>query len=84
VKRLEAAATARRMETDPATERISIYLVKFSLKRILMIYRTITMECGKLSKSAEMIWAIENDVAIGILIMMQGYNSEDIAPESTK
>jgi malonate-semialdehyde dehydrogenase (acetylating)/methylmalonate-semialdehyde dehydrogenase len=69
----------------PATERIQ-YL--FKLKYLLddgidEISRTITMECGKTfdEARAEMRRAIENvEVAIGIPIMMQGYNNEDIAP----
>jgi malonate-semialdehyde dehydrogenase (acetylating)/methylmalonate-semialdehyde dehydrogenase len=68
----------------PATERIQ-YL--FKLKNLLEesideISRTITMECGKTFEEAraEMRRAIENvEIAIGIPIMMQGYNNEDIA-----
>jgi malonate-semialdehyde dehydrogenase (acetylating)/methylmalonate-semialdehyde dehydrogenase len=68
----------------PVTERVQ-YL--FKLKALLDeqfddISRTITMEAGKtLAESrGEMRRAIENvEVACGAPIMMQGYNSEDIA-----
>ena len=68
----------------PVTERIQ-YL--FKLKALLEdqfedIARTITMECGKtLAESrGEMRRAIENvEVACGTPILIQGYNSEDIA-----
>ena len=68
----------------PVTERIQ-YL--FKLKGLLEdqfedIARTITMECGKtLAESrGEMRRAIENvEVACGTPILIQGYNSEDIA-----
>jgi malonate-semialdehyde dehydrogenase (acetylating)/methylmalonate-semialdehyde dehydrogenase len=68
----------------PVTERIQ-YL--FKLKGLLEdqfedIARTITMECGKtLGESrGEMRRAIENvEVACGTPILIQGYNSEDIA-----
>jgi len=69
----------------PATERIQ-YL--FKLKTLLEenltdLAKTITIECGKTFDEAkgEMRRAIENvEVACGIPLMMQGYNSEDIAP----
>lgn len=68
----------------PATERVQ-YL--FKLKALLEdhfedIAQTITLECGKTIAEAkgEMRRAIENvEVACGIPILMQGYNSEDIA-----
>lgn len=68
----------------PPTQRVQ-YL--FNLKNLLEenfsdLARTITMECGKTLDEAkgEMRRAIENvEVACGIPIMMQGYNSEDIA-----
>ncbi|MBW4440956.1 MAG: CoA-acylating methylmalonate-semialdehyde dehydrogenase [Plectolyngbya sp. WJT66-NPBG17] len=68
----------------PATERIQ-YL--FKLKALLEehnedIAQTITLECGKTiaESKGEMRRAIENvEVACGIPILMQGYNSEDIA-----
>jgi malonate-semialdehyde dehydrogenase (acetylating)/methylmalonate-semialdehyde dehydrogenase len=60
----------------------------FRLKELLeteleALSRMITMECGKtLEESrAEMRRAIENvEIACGIPLLMQGYNSEDIAP----
>ncbi|NDJ15802.1 CoA-acylating methylmalonate-semialdehyde dehydrogenase [Myxacorys almedinensis] len=68
----------------PATERVQ-YL--FKLKALLEdqfedLAQTITLECGKtLAESkGELRRAIENvEVACGIPMMMQGYNSEDIA-----
>ena len=68
----------------PPTERIQ-YL--FKLKTLLEDHRedlakTITTECGKTLKESqgELQRAIENvEVACGIPILMQGYNSEDIA-----
>jgi len=68
----------------PVTERIQVL---FKLKTQLEeqfedISRTITMECGKtLAESrGEMRRAVENvEVACGAPIMIQGYNSEDIA-----
>lgn len=68
----------------PAGDRVQ-YL--FKLKTLLEehledLARTITMECGKtLAESkGEMQRAIENvEVACGIPVLMQGYNSEDIA-----
>ncbi|MBW4418351.1 MAG: CoA-acylating methylmalonate-semialdehyde dehydrogenase [Myxacorys californica WJT36-NPBG1] len=68
----------------PATERVQ-YL--FKLKALLedqfeSLAHTITLECGKtLAESkGELRRAIENvEVACGIPMMMQGYNSEDIA-----
>ncbi|MBD2021874.1 CoA-acylating methylmalonate-semialdehyde dehydrogenase [Leptolyngbya sp. FACHB-36] len=81
----EAAATAfKTWRRTPATDRIQ-YL--FKLKALLDehfedLAQTITQECGKtLAESkGEMRRAIENvEVACGIPILMQGYNSEDIA-----
>jgi malonate-semialdehyde dehydrogenase (acetylating)/methylmalonate-semialdehyde dehydrogenase len=69
----------------PAVERVQ-YL--FRLKQLMEtafqdVSRSITLECGKtLDESrAEMRRAIENvEIACGIPQLMQGYNSEDIAP----
>jgi malonate-semialdehyde dehydrogenase (acetylating)/methylmalonate-semialdehyde dehydrogenase len=69
----------------PAVERVQ-YL--FRLKQFMEtafedLSRSITVECGKtLDESrAEMRRAIENvEIACGIPQLMQGYNSEDIAP----
>ncbi|MCX6069474.1 MAG: CoA-acylating methylmalonate-semialdehyde dehydrogenase [Chloroflexi bacterium] len=69
----------------PAVERVQ-YL--FRLKQFMEtafedVSRSITVECGKtLDESrAEMRRAIENvEIACGIPQLMQGYNSEDIAP----
>jgi malonate-semialdehyde dehydrogenase (acetylating)/methylmalonate-semialdehyde dehydrogenase len=68
----------------PPTERVQ-YL--FKLKHLLEanveeLARTITIECGKTLEESrgEMRRIIENvEVACGIPILMQGYNSEDIA-----
>lgn len=68
----------------PVTERVQFL---FKLKDLLEghfeeMSRTITMECGKtLAESrGEMRRAIENvEVACGTPILIQGYNSEDIA-----
>ncbi len=82
---VQAAATAFiTWRRTPATERVQ-YL--FKLKALLEdqfedIAQTITLECGKtLAESkGEMRRAIENvEIACGIPILMQGYNSEDIA-----
>jgi malonate-semialdehyde dehydrogenase (acetylating)/methylmalonate-semialdehyde dehydrogenase len=81
----QAAQTAfQAWRRVPANERIR-YL--FKLRELLeqdydAIARTITQECGKtLAESkGELRRAIENvEVACGIPILMQGYNSEDIA-----
>ncbi len=77
----QAFATWRRV---PAGDRIQ-YL--FKLKTLLEenlddLATTITMECGKtLAESkGEMRRAVENvEVACGIPLLMQGYNSEDVA-----
>ena len=82
-----AQAAAKAFKTwrrVPATDRVQ-YL--FKLKVLLdenfeEISQTITQECGKTLAEArgEMRRAIENvEVACGIPILMQGYNSEDIA-----
>jgi malonate-semialdehyde dehydrogenase (acetylating)/methylmalonate-semialdehyde dehydrogenase len=79
-----AAAAFHAWRRTPPTERVQ-YL--FKLKRLLEenlaeIARTITMECGKTlaEAKAEMLRAIENvEVACGIPMLLQGYNSEDIA-----
>src|SRR5262245_34133219 len=68
----------------PVTDRVQFL---FKLKGLLEqhfddISRTITLECGKtLAESrGEMRRAVENvDVACGTPILIQGYNSEDIA-----
>lgn len=82
---VEAAARAfpewRRM---PAGDRIQVL---FKLKALLEAHldalaRTITEECGKTKAEAvgELRRGIENvEVACGIPLLMQGYNSEDIA-----
>jgi len=80
-----AAATAflewRRV---PATERVQyLFKLKFLLEENLEdLAQTITQECGKtLAESkGELQRAIENvEISCGIPILMQGYNSEDIA-----
>lgn len=76
-----AFATWRR---TPASDRIQfLFKLKILLEENLDdLAQTITMECGKtLAESkGEMRRAIENvEVACGIPILMQGYNSEDIA-----
>ncbi len=68
----------------PASDRIQfLFKLKVLLEENLNdLAQTITMECGKtLAESkAEMRRAIENvEVACGMPILMQGYNSEDIA-----
>ncbi len=79
-----AAAASPEWRRTPPTERVQ-YL--FRLKNLFEehledLARTITMECGKTLEESrgEMRRAIENvEVACGIPILMQGYNSEDIA-----
>jgi len=84
---LAAEAAARALpdwRRTPPGERVQ-YL--FKLKALLEddleeIARLITMECGKTLDEArgEMRRAIENvEIACGMPILMQGYNSEDIA-----
>ncbi|PZV09797.1 MAG: methylmalonate-semialdehyde dehydrogenase (CoA acylating) [Leptolyngbya sp.] len=77
----QAFTTWRRV---PAGDRIQ-YLFKLKIlleEHLDDLAQTITMECGKtLAESkGELRRAIENvEVACGIPMMMQGYNSEDIA-----
>lgn len=81
----QAAATAFvNWRRTPAGDRIqSLFKLKNLLEENLEdLARTITQECGKtLAESrGEMRRAIENvEVACGIPMLMQGYNSEDIA-----
>jgi malonate-semialdehyde dehydrogenase (acetylating)/methylmalonate-semialdehyde dehydrogenase len=68
----------------PAGERVQpLFRLKALLERnFAELARTITLECGKtLAESkGELQRAIENvEVACGIPILLQGYNSEDIA-----
>ncbi len=68
----------------PVTDRVQfLFKLKAQLERHFdEISRTITLECGKtLAESrGEMRRAVENvDVACGTPILIQGYNSEDIA-----
>ncbi|MGF1497146.1 MAG: CoA-acylating methylmalonate-semialdehyde dehydrogenase [Elainellaceae cyanobacterium] len=68
----------------PATERVGYLfrLRELMVQEVEAIARTITQECGKTLKEsrAELKRAIENvEVACGIPLLMQGYNSEDIA-----
>ncbi|MEO7273958.1 MAG: CoA-acylating methylmalonate-semialdehyde dehydrogenase [Vicinamibacterales bacterium] len=79
-----AAAAFAGWRRVPVTERVQ-YL--FRLKALLEehfedLARTITIECGKtiVESRGEMRRAIENvEVACGTPILIQGYNSEDIA-----
>jgi malonate-semialdehyde dehydrogenase (acetylating)/methylmalonate-semialdehyde dehydrogenase len=82
---VDAASRAfREWRRVPAGDRVQFL---FRLKTLLEAHfedlaRTITIECGKtLAESrGEMRRAIENvEAACGIPMMMQGYNSEDIA-----
>ena len=82
---VEAAAAAFiDWRKKPAGERIQYF---FRLKTLMEdsfeeLARTITMECGKTLEESrgEVRRIIENvEVACGIPILMQGYNSEDIA-----
>lgn len=82
---VQCAATAfTTWRRTPATERVQ-YL--FKLKALLEdefedLARIITLECGKtlVESKGELRRAIENvEIACGIPILMQGYNSEDIA-----
>jgi len=83
---VQAAAQAYpAWRATPAGERIQFL---FKLKGLLEanlddVARTITLECGKTLREAvgELQRGIENiEVACGIPMMLQGYNSEDIAP----
>ncbi len=79
-----AAAAFRAWRRTPVTERVQ-YL--FKLKNLLEVQfedlaQTITLECGKtlVESRGELRRAIENvEIACGMPILMQGYNSEDIA-----
>jgi malonate-semialdehyde dehydrogenase (acetylating)/methylmalonate-semialdehyde dehydrogenase len=78
------AARFRRGGACPCTDRVQfLFKLKEQLERHFdEISRTITLECGKtLAESrGEMRRAVENvDVACGTPILIQGYNSEDIA-----
>ncbi len=82
---VEAAARAYpAWRRTPVTDRVQFL---FKLKSLLEenfeeIARTITIECGKtlVESKGEMRRAIENvEVACGTPILIQGYNSEDIA-----
>ena len=86
VQAIEAASQAfQTWRRVPALDRVQ-YLFKFKFlleANVDDIARTITMECGKTFEEsrAEMRRLIENvETACGIPILMQGYNSEDIAP----
>jgi malonate-semialdehyde dehydrogenase (acetylating)/methylmalonate-semialdehyde dehydrogenase len=80
-----AAAAFPAWRRVPVVQRID-YL--FQLRRLLKenfedLARTITTECGKTLAEArgEMLRGIENvEVACGAPTLIQGYNSEDIAP----
>ena len=85
VQAIEAAAEAQKeWRQVPPVNRIG-YL--FKLRELLVenfddLARTITLEAGKTFTEArgEMLRAVENvEVACGIPLLMQGYNSEDIA-----
>ncbi|HSJ52378.1 MAG TPA: CoA-acylating methylmalonate-semialdehyde dehydrogenase [Anaerolineae bacterium] len=79
-----AAAALPEWRRTPPVERVQ-YL--FKLKELMEAHfedlsRTIVLECGKTLEEAraEMRRAIENvEIACGIPLMLQGYNSEDIA-----
>lgn len=85
---LAAEAAARALpgwRRTPAVARVQhLFRLKHLLEQALDdLARTITLECGKtLEESrAELRRAIENvESACGIPQLMQGYNSEDIAP----
>ncbi len=86
VKAVEAASRAfPGWKRVPAVDRVQ-FLFKFKYlleENVDDVSRTITMECGKTFEEsrAEMRRLIENvETACGIPILMQGYNSEDIAP----
>ncbi len=82
---VQAAAIAfTSWRRTPAPDRIQyLFKLKFLLEEhFLDLAQTITQECGKtLAESkGELRRAIENvEIACGIPILMQGYNSEDIA-----
>ena len=83
-----AEAAARALPGWRRTPAVARVQHLFRLKNLLdealeELARTITLECGKtLEESrAELRRAIENvEIACGIPQLMQGYNSEDIAP----
>ncbi len=84
----QAAHAASRAFPDwrrvPVTERVQyLFRLKMLMEEHLEdLSRTITMECGKTiaESRGEMRRAIENvEVACGTPILIQGYNSEDIA-----
>jgi len=80
-----AQAAFQTWRRTPPTERVQhLFKLKFLLEENFEdLARTITMECGKILEEArgEVRRAIENvETACGIPILMQGYNSEDIAP----
>ena len=81
--RAAAAAFVEWRRTPPAERIQYLFKLKDLLEKNLEdLARTITMECGKTLEESrgEMRRAIENvEVACGIPILMQGYNSEDIA-----
>jgi malonate-semialdehyde dehydrogenase (acetylating)/methylmalonate-semialdehyde dehydrogenase len=80
-----ASAAFLKWRQTPANDRVQFL---FKLKNLLEenfeeLARTITMECGKTidESRGEVRRMVENvEVACGIPILMQGYNSEDIAP----
>jgi malonate-semialdehyde dehydrogenase (acetylating)/methylmalonate-semialdehyde dehydrogenase len=79
-----AARTFQSWRRTPAGDRVQpLFRLKGLLERNFAdLAQTITLECGKtLAESrGELQRAIENvEVASGIPILMQGYNSEDIA-----
>jgi len=79
-----AAAAFPAWRRTPATERVQyLFKLKYLLEENFVdLAETITQECGKtLAESkGELQRAIENvEIACGIPILMQGYNSEDIA-----
>ena len=70
--------------TPPNDRAQFLYKLKVLLERDLNdIVRTLTLECGKTlgESKGEILRAIENvEVACGVPTLLQGYNSEDIAP----
>jgi malonate-semialdehyde dehydrogenase (acetylating)/methylmalonate-semialdehyde dehydrogenase len=79
-----AAAAFPAWRRTPVTDRVQyLFKLKMSLEEQFEdLARTITLECGKtlVESRGELRRAIENvEVACGAPIMMQGYNSEDIA-----
>ena len=79
-----AQAYSEWRRTPPNDRAQFLYKLKALLERDLDdIARTVTLECGKtLAESkGEIQRAIENvEVACGVPMLLQGYNSEDIAP----